>query len=115
MNVFGMVTTRHSHAYTSHALESFFRSTLFALTDLFVLIDNDGTYPLPPGGDGPPVTRLTNAAPLGFAANLNQVLRIARARRADLFFLNNDLIFPPRLAGAAAVRVSGFAVAGFQL
>jgi GT2 family glycosyltransferase len=94
MNVFGMVTTRHSHAFTAYALESFFRTTPFGLTDLFVLIDNDGTYP-GPGGYGPAVTRLTNAAPLGFAANVNQVLRIARARRADLFFLNNDLIFPP--------------------
>ena len=95
MNVFGMVTTRHSHAYTAPALESFFRSTPFGFTDLFALIDNDGTYPRPPGGDGPSVIRLTNAVPLGFAANVNQVLRIARARRADLFFLNNDLIFPP--------------------
>src|SRR6516225_2961287 len=58
MNVFGMVTTRHSHAYTALALESFFRTTPLGLTDLFVLIDNDGTYPLPPGGDGPSVTRL---------------------------------------------------------
>ena len=64
MNVFGMVTTRHSQAYTAPALESFFRSTPLGLTDLFALIDNDGTYPRPPGGDGPSVTRLTNAAPL---------------------------------------------------
>ena len=95
MNVFGMVTTRHSHAYTAYALESFFRTTPLGLTDLFVLIDNDGTYPGTPVAAGRAVTRLTNAAPLGFAANVNQVLRLARARRADLFFLNNDLIFPP--------------------
>jgi hypothetical protein len=28
MNTFGMVTTRHSHAYSGHALESFFRTTV---------------------------------------------------------------------------------------
>jgi GT2 family glycosyltransferase len=93
MNVFGMVTTRHSHAYTAEALRSFFHTTPFAAGDRFVLIDNDGSYLAPP--EEPRVTLVRNAAPLSFAANVNQVLRIAREHRAELFFLNNDLIFTP--------------------
>jgi GT2 family glycosyltransferase len=95
MNTFGMVTTRHSHAYTGHALESFFRTTPLGPDDRFVLIDNDGTYVPPPGPGWSRVTRIVNPTPLGFAANVNQVMRIARERGADLFFLNNDLIFTP--------------------
>jgi GT2 family glycosyltransferase len=95
MNVFGMVTTRHSDAYTGYALESFFGTTPLAPDDRFVLIDNDGTYVPPPGPRWARVTRIVNRAPLGFAANVNQVMRIARERGADLFFLNNDLIFTP--------------------
>jgi GT2 family glycosyltransferase len=88
-----MVTTRHSEAYTAHALRSFFQSTPFAADDRFLLIDNDGTYNTPM--EEPRVTLVRNAVPLGFAANVNQVMRIAREHCADLFFLNNDLIFTP--------------------
>jgi GT2 family glycosyltransferase len=94
MNVFGMVTTGPSHAYTPYALASFFQTTPFGADDRFVLIDNDGTYGPPPAA-WPQVTYLANPVPAGFAANVNQVLRLARSCGADLFFLNNDLIFPP--------------------
>ena len=94
MNVSGMVTTRPSHAYTACALASFFQTTPFGADDRFVLIDNDGTYGPPPDA-WPQVTYLANPVPYGFAANVNQVLRLARACGADLFFLNNDLIFTP--------------------
>jgi hypothetical protein len=95
MNVFGMVATYPSHAYTPYALASFFQTTPFAADDRFVLIDNDGTYRPPPDA-WPQVTYLANPVPYGFAANVNQVLRLARSCGADLFFLNNDLIFTPR-------------------
>jgi GT2 family glycosyltransferase len=94
MNVSGMVTTRPSHAYTACALASFFQTTPFGADDRFVLVDNDGTYGPPPDA-WPQVTYLANPVPYGFAANVNQVLRLARACGADLFFLNNDLIFTP--------------------
>jgi hypothetical protein len=91
VNYFGMVTTRHSHAYTEHALRSFFQTTPFGPDDRFFLIDNDGTYL--PSCDNARITLLRNGQPVGFAANVNQVLRRAREQHADLFFLNNDLIF----------------------
>jgi hypothetical protein len=94
MNVFGMVTTGPAHAYTPYALASFFETTPFGADDRFVLIDNDGSYRPPPDG-WPQVTYLANPVPAGFAANVNQVLRLARACGAGLFFLNNDLIFTP--------------------
>jgi GT2 family glycosyltransferase len=116
MNTFGMVTTRHSHAYTGHALESFFRTTPLGADDRFVLVDNDGTYLPPPRPGWPRVTRIVNREPLGFAANVNQVMRMARERGADLFFLNNDLIFTPGWLEPLRVRDLGLLspVSNFQ-
>jgi GT2 family glycosyltransferase len=94
MNFFAMVTTRGSSAYTPRALNSFFANTPLSAGDEFFLIDNDGAYV--PGS--PPHDRINlirNPTPLGFAANVNQAMRLAGAKRADLFFLNNDIIFTP--------------------
>jgi GT2 family glycosyltransferase len=93
MNVFGMVTTRHSHEYTAHALSSFFQTTGLGSDDQFLLIDNDSTLERSLTAGFPRVETVTNPSPQGFAANVNQVMRRARDRSADLIFLNNDLIF----------------------
>lgn len=90
-----MVTTRHSQEYTAHALSSFFETTGLGPDDAFWLIDNDGTVERSLTAGFPRVRVITNPAPLGFAANVNQVMRHARAQGADLVFLNNDIIFTP--------------------
>ena len=92
MNVFGMVSTANSLSYTLPALESFFRSTPLAPEDHFFLIDNDGSFTTD-SARFPCCEVLRNPAPLGFAANGNQLLERCRERGADLFFLNNDVIF----------------------
>src|SRR5262249_2209419 len=94
-NIFGMVTTAASADYTPYALKTFFQNTPMKSKDQFFLIDNDGGWQ--GGGDFPAaVSILRNESPRGFAANVNQVLRIAAGEKADLYFLNNDLIFTPR-------------------
>ena len=95
MTVFGMVTTQGSAAYTPHALASFFATTPIAPGDLFILIDNDGDFDCTkiPEPARKSVQVKKNSAPLSFAENVNQVMEIADRTDADLFFLNNDLIF----------------------
>jgi GT2 family glycosyltransferase len=94
MNFFAMVTTRASSAYTLYALDSFFANTPLPPGDEFFLIDNDGEYaPLTPPQAR--VNLIRNPTPLGFAANVNQIMRLASAKHADLFFLNNDIIITP--------------------
>ncbi len=101
-----MVSTAASTQYTSHALSSFFRTTTFRAGDSFVLIDNDGSLgPLPAPY---PVEIRKNPAPLSFAANANSLIERALAQGADLYFLNNDVIFtngwlPPLEADVPAI------------
>lgn len=91
MAVFSMVTTAGSRAYTEHALRSFAQHTPLEPTDSFVLIDNDGDYAL---GESPiKIDVLKNPTPLGFSQNANQAVDLARNRKTDLYFLNNDVIF----------------------
>src|SRR5204862_2667627 len=72
--------------------------------DLFVLIDNDANYrgSLPAGA---PIRVMANDGPKGFAENVNQAIALADERNADVYFLNNDIIFTPQwlddLASAA--------------
>ena len=107
-NLFGMVTTAASRHYTPLALRSFFAHTPLSGDDRFVLIDNDADFELP--ADVPPdrITLVRPAAPQGFAANGNLLLHEARSEGADLFFMNNDLVFTrgwlePLLADRAAL------------
>ena len=95
MKLFAMVTTAKSKRYTPYALETFFRFTSLNPEDRFVLIDNDrvsftaseaATF-------SPRVEVVANPEPIGFAANCNAMLREAKPSQADLYFLNNDLIF----------------------
>lgn len=95
MRVFAMVTTSSSSAYTRHALSSFFKYTELRPFDFFYLIDNDSDYEISNlGFDLPTNFRLyKNSSAKSFAANANQGIEWAMEQGADLFFLNNDLIF----------------------
>ena len=95
MNIFGMVTTRHSDRYTSYALSSLIEHTKLQPEDEVILIDNDRTYTELPAECRDRVRIRVNETPRSFAANLNQTMDHARERQADIVFLNNDLIFSP--------------------
>jgi GT2 family glycosyltransferase len=90
-----MVTTRHLHEYTAHALSSFLETTGLEPDDEFWLIDNDGGPEESLTAGFSRIRIITNPAPQGFAANVNRVMCRARDRGADLIFLNNDVIFTP--------------------
>lgn len=94
--VFGMVNTATSSRYTLFALRSFFAHTPLADEDQFLLIDNDCSLDQPSvASEFPSVEWVRPAGPQSFAANLNVGLRRAVEKKADLYFLNNDIIFPP--------------------
>jgi GT2 family glycosyltransferase len=90
-----MVTTRHSNAYTDYALSSLIRHTRFEPDDEVMLIDNDRVYGELPSECRGRVQVHANESPRSFAANVNQTMERARERKADIVFLNNDLIFSP--------------------
>ena len=93
MHLFGMITTSASRHYTPVALRSFFAQTPLQDGDRVVLIDNDGDFVLP---EDLPVARLTVVrpkTPQSFARNANTLLADARAHGADLWLMNNDLVF----------------------
>jgi GT2 family glycosyltransferase len=92
-NLFGMVTTAASRHYTPLALRSFFAHTPLGDGDHLLLIDNDGDFELPAGLRAERLTVVRPETPQGFATNGNLLLREARTRGADLFFMNNDLVF----------------------
>ncbi len=93
MRVFGMITTKPSSRYTDYALESFFKNTEIRPSDQFHLIDNDSDYSIS-SEYGSRINVIKNREPKSFAYNVNQIMPLASAARGDLFFLNNDLIFP---------------------
>ncbi|MCO6431114.1 MAG: glycosyltransferase family 2 protein [Deltaproteobacteria bacterium] len=88
-----MVTTRSSWEYTSYALKSFFRKTPLNEGEQVFLIDNDESFEEDASWFSPKLEIIKNRNPRSFAANVNQVMEIAKKRSADLFFLNNDVIF----------------------
>lgn len=92
MRLFGMVSTRGSAAFTPHALRSLLRHTSLQPEDQVLLILNDGVAPneIP---HFPQLKLLRNEQPLGFSANMNRVLRAGLACNADVYLLNNDVIF----------------------
>ena len=93
MNLFGMITTSASRDYTPLALRSFFAHTPADHCARFVLIDNDGDFVVPPDVQADRVTVIRPDTPQGFATNANLLLAQARELGADLFLLNNDLVF----------------------
>ncbi len=94
MNVFAMVTTRHSSRYTDCAISSLIAHTDLTDDDEVLVIDNDNNYPELPESCRQLVRLHLNPAPRSFAANLNHVIELAHGRRADVVFLNNDVVFP---------------------
>ncbi len=90
--IFGMITTSASSEYTPHALRTFAATTKLEKNDECILIDNDATYDSSESF-GIPITKIQNAAPLGFAENMNVILKRAHTQKADAVLLNNDLIF----------------------
>ena len=92
--VFGMITTAASRHYTPVALRSFFAQTPFGSDDTFFLIDNDADFDLPDDLAGR-VRVVRPAKPQAFARNANLLIAEARRRGADLFLMNNDLVFTP--------------------
>lgn len=93
MKIYAMVTTKASWEYTSYAIKSFFRNTTLDGDDHLYLIDNDFGFEEDASWFSPALQILKNDQPLGFAANMNQVLQIAKAKQADFFVLQNDVIF----------------------
>lgn len=94
--VYAMVSTHDSLAYTRLAIASFFAETVMGPADQLLVIDNDGSV----GSDtiGPYQDRLevlVNPRPLTFAENGNRLLARTAEASADLFFMNNDLVFGP--------------------
>ena len=93
MNIFGMVTTRHSNIYTNYALSTLIEHTKLEADDEVILIDNDAAYPELPVQCRGRVKIQVNDKPRSFAANLNQTMDLARPKRANVVFLNNDVVF----------------------
>jgi hypothetical protein len=93
--VYAMATNRDSPAYTRFALESFFRHTPWESGDEFLLIDNNGDPELAAHQARWPVRPVVNAEPFSFAENVNQAIDAADRLGAEVFFLNNDIIFTP--------------------
>jgi GT2 family glycosyltransferase len=90
---FAMASVKSSVAYTYPALDSFFKHTQLAPEDSFMLIDNDGSLDRQRLRAYEGIEYRANKRPNSFAANLNQAMRRASEKGADLYFLNNDLIF----------------------
>jgi hypothetical protein len=92
--LFAMVSTAKSRAYTPHALRSFFQTTGLRSIDSFVLINNDDSeLPAAVAPYDELVTLISHDQPRGFAANANLMIERAVSQDADLFFMNNDIIF----------------------
>jgi GT2 family glycosyltransferase len=92
--LFGMVSMQVSRQYTEVALRSFFEHTSLTPGERFILIDNDGS--LSGLGDGySSVEVVVPPNPCSFAENINYAMRNADREDADLYFLNNDLLFTP--------------------
>jgi O-antigen biosynthesis protein len=88
-NLYAMITTRNSRAYTNIALDTFFKSTRLKSNDEFVLIDNDNECDYQTLG-----IVINNREPKSFAKNCNDM--IDRAAGRNCFLLSNDVAFTPR-------------------
>lgn len=90
-----MVTPRHSNRYTDYAVSSLVENTKLEPGDKVIVIDNDQAYPGLPEHCRDRATRRVNPKPLGFAANVNQIMELAGEQKSDLVFVNNDIVFSP--------------------
>jgi len=87
--LFGMVTTAKSNHFTPYALNSFFVTTQLNNGDILILVDNDNVWD---DISYPQLNIIKNSSPMSFAANINQLLRIANKRELDFVMLNNDIV-----------------------
>lgn len=92
-SLFAMVTMATSREYTRHALSSFFKHTPLRPIDRVVLINNADPSAAKMVAPYVSLELLTRDTPLGFAANVNSMIAEALMTSADLYFLNNDIIF----------------------
>jgi GT2 family glycosyltransferase len=90
--IFAMVSTEASKKYTPLALESFFKFTPLNPGEKLILIDNDGSLPMSQSGQ---LEYVKPKKPRSFAGNFNWILSKAKKESADIYFLNNDIIFTP--------------------
>lgn len=120
-----MVTTQRSWEYTSYALKTFARHTKLVDGDRFYLIDNDQSFGSAPNWVIPCAELVQHDTPRSFSANMNLVMEHARRENADLYFLNNDLIFTegwieplsdpaPRILSPLSNREVQYEAGGFQ-
>jgi hypothetical protein len=92
--LFAMVSTAKSRAYTPHALRSFFETTGLRSIDSFILINNDDpelSETIAPYRGC--ISLISHEHPQSFSANANLMIEYALSKKADLFFMNNDIIF----------------------
>ena len=90
--LFGMITSAGSRHFTPYALNSFFSTTQLKENDLFVLVDNDNVWT---DLSHPWLNVIKNETPQSFAANINQMMKIANEYELDFVMMNNDLVFTP--------------------
>jgi len=89
-----MIDTKASRQYTELGLRTFYKHTTLGNSDLFLLIDNDASLDQSSILDYPQLQRVKNERPGGFAFNMNLGISAAIQRQADVFLLNNDVVFP---------------------
>ncbi len=99
--LFGIISTSRSLEYTAYCVFSFLKYTPLRDQDCLIIIDNDNSL-----GELGQILRSIrcveiwcNEQPCGFAENANGFLLRALELQADLFLLNNDLIFSQNWLG----------------
>lgn len=93
MNLFVMIHTHQSRAYTPFALHSFFRCTPPDVVNRFILIDNDRSLDASLCAHFPSIELIVNDEKKSFAENANKALTLGSEAEADVFILNNDIVF----------------------
>ncbi len=95
--LFTMSTSSSSKHYTPYALKSFFAHTSLLPGDEFLLVDNDADFDIDwLKVNFPSVHLYRRPRRASFAENANYCMKEADALGADLFFMNNDIIYTPR-------------------
>jgi hypothetical protein len=91
VNVFAMMTTSATRGHTAVALKSFFSHTAPEQIGAFIVLDCSGDFVVPPGtpADRLKVVGRTKGRPAGVAT----AFAAARDLHADLFLLDNNVVF----------------------
>jgi hypothetical protein len=88
-----MVSTKSSKNYTPLAVESFLKHTPLKPNEKLIVIDNDESLVGATNTDQ--LSFVAPPEPRSFAENFNWILAKAQKETADVYFLNNDIIFTP--------------------